>query len=204
MPKILKALRDKYVTRIYLFFLNAKRSVLWSHLSSSFRQYDVLPDLVSDGFRWSAALCCKMKITDCGIWNGSCSPEILHGVVLSPDYDGPSGTPFVGALHTSNWHAKLGAEGDLAWEKLTALTANDSQSGGSHRPRRRMDNRRLDGARKLAVMGNGLMGGIPWSRVVIISDFEGTSGLLRLPLFNSAHQSCQPPAEGVFKRVFTL
>lgn len=50
---------------------------------------------------------------------GSCSPEMLHGVVLSPDYDGPCGTPFVGSLCASNWQTK-------AWDPRGIWPGNSS------------------------------------------------------------------------------
>lgn len=129
---------------------------------------------------------------------GSCSPEMLHGVVLSPDYDGPCGTPFVGSLCASNWQTKARdprgiwpGNSALLWQPKAVSREEATIPRGGWT---------MDG------WTDGWMDGLelylkwwfPCTRVVIISDSEGTSGLLRLPILNSVHQSCQSPAESVF------
>lgn len=79
-----------------------------THLAS--RGCQVLPGLfnllmVSAGQQLCAA---KWRSQTSVSEMGSCSPEMLHGVVLSPDYDGPCGTPFVVWLYASNWQTKAG------------------------------------------------------------------------------------------------
>lgn len=129
---------------------------------------------------------------------GSCCPEMLHGVVLSPDYDGPCGTPFVGSLYNSNWQTKARdprgiwpGNSSLLWQPKGVSREEATVPRGGWA---------MDG------WTDGWMEGSEWylkwrfpcTRVVIISDSERTSGLLRLPLLNSGHQSCHPSAESVF------
>lgn len=54
---------------------------------------------------------------------------MLHGVVLSPDYDGPCGTPFVASLSASNWQTKAGELRGI-WPGNSSLLSQPKRVGG--------------------------------------------------------------------------
>lgn len=89
---------------------------------------------------------------------GSCSPQMLHGVVLSPDYDGPCGTPLCWFTSHFQLAKQAGSWGGCGLEKVLSQPMRVS-GGKSQRPHGRMDNRWNSWMElgKPAVMENGWM-----------------------------------------------